>query len=213
MKAARILWLVGLALVLAMGTSAAATKAGASVLAIQLTHSDGDFVDLERGNGFVFPFRHSVMGVQLQYWYYMKDDYAVNVSTGVGFSKESDNPGVNALPGAEAFKDNYSAWGVRVGGDRVADVSDRFRVYAGPGIQVWGGQVEFKRGTTKATTATAVRLGLDGRIGVYLPMGESFGITGELGRYWAYASAKQAGAQSKWLPSGSTGSMGFAFSF
>jgi hypothetical protein len=44
-------------------------------------------------------------------------------------------------------------------------------------------------------------------------IGENFGLIGHVGQYWGYATTSEAGAKTKWLPSGSEGAMGFTFAF
>jgi len=209
----RLLLLGLLILPIAAGTSAAAMGKGTSVLAIQLTEGDGDFVTYEGGLGEISHRRHSDMGVQGQYFYMWNDDYTVTVGAGIGFARETDNPGVNGLVGQPSVREFFRSWQFRVGSDRVGKLNDRFHVHAGPGFQVWGGNSELQRGTTVLKSATSLRLALDGRIGVMLNWGESFGMAGQVGHYWGYASAKDAGAEAKFTPSGANAAMGVFFSF
>jgi hypothetical protein len=212
MKSMKVLLLAGTILALAAGSAAAAMQKGSSMLGIQITEGNGDFVDIEGGSGFIQPFRHPTLGVQLQYWRLMTDEYAMSVAGGFGFARETDNPGVNAA-GIPSFRDSYSDWEFRVGGDRVAKVNDRFHLFAGPGIAVMGAKVKFENGAQTTESQTALRYGLDGRMGAMIHWSESFGMVGQMGHYWALASAKEAGAESKWTASGSNGAMGFFFTF
>jgi hypothetical protein len=213
MRLARVPLVIGLLLMLAAGRSAAEMTKGSSILAIQLVSSEGDF-GVADGTGFLVATRHSEMGVEAQYWHLWSSDYAITAAAGLGFSRESESPGQGALPGDESYRDFYKSWRLRVGGDRVGKISDTFHVFAGPGIQVWGGRVEYRRANTVAyETPTTLRYGIDGRIGMIIHWGQNFGMVGQLGHYWAYAHARQSGSETKWLPSGPDGAMGFFFGF
>ena len=213
MRSKMMVWLTGLCVMLAAGSASAAMQKGSNLLAIQLREGNGDFAGAEVA-GYLFPFRHSEMGVELQFWRFFSDDYAMALSGGIGFARETSNPGPNALPGDPAFRDFFSSWKLRAGGDRMARVNDRFHVYAGPGIQVWSGKITFKEDDTEIGESSSVmRIGVDGRMGAVMHWSESFGMTGYAGHYWAYASVKQDGAEAKWTPSGAEGGMGFFFGF
>lgn len=214
MRALRM-FIVGLLLAAVAGPASAGMAKGGSVFAIQLTSGQGDFVQPEAGSGYIQALAHSEMGVQGQYWYMWNEEYAMTVSAGIGFARETDNPGTNSIPGLdEPFRDFYSSWQFRLGGDRVGKINDRFHVFAGPGVQFWGGKIEFKNGdTTVAETQTSNRIAVDGRLGMMLNWGQSFGMVGQIGHYWGYASAKDTGAEAKFTPSGPNAGMGVFFTF
>src|SRR5262245_30068936 len=205
--------LLGLAAVgLPSLAAAASLDKGASLFAIQLNRGVADLA-AGGGAGTLVTFALPEVGIQGQYWYFMAPEYGVNISAGIGYFKETDTADQSAL-GAEDFKRTVTSWKVRIGGDRFAKVSDKLQVFAGPGIHLWGGKVKDEyalSGTAESPSTT--RWALDGRIGAHILMGENFGLIGSVGQYWGYASVKEAGAKTKWLPSGSQGEMGFSFSF
>ena len=68
-------------------------------------------------------------------------------------------------------------------------------------------------GTTTEEWPRAHRVALDGRIGGTVGISESWGLSGQIGRYIAHATAKDeaTGAKASWMPSGSTGAVGLWF--
>jgi len=48
-------------------------------------------------------------------------------------------------------------------------------------------------------------------MGAHIALGDKVGLEGHLGHYWGFASAKDAGAEVKWQPSGIESAVGFAF--
>jgi hypothetical protein len=100
-----------------------------------------------------------------------------------------------------------------VGGDRFAKVTEKLQIFAGPGIEIWSGKYKAKDPSGEAEGPSTSRFALSGRIGAQIMMGQNLGLMGHIGQYWGYASAKEGGAETKWLPSGSEGGMGFTFGF
>jgi len=205
--------LLGLAAVgLPALASAASLDKGSSLFAIQLSRGVADLTG-GGGAGTLVAFALPEVGIQGQYWYFMAPEYGANISAGIGYFKESDTADPNAI-GAEDFKQTVSSWKVRIGGDRFAKVTDKLQVYAGPGLQLWGGKVKSEgslSGSSESPSTT--RWAIDGRIGAHILIGENFGLIGSVGQYWGYATASEGGAKTKWLPSASQGDMGFSFSF
>ncbi|HET9326760.1 MAG TPA: hypothetical protein VFQ05_08315 [Candidatus Eisenbacteria bacterium] len=204
-------WLVASSLlVLPVVASAASLEKGASLLAIQLSRGIAD-ANTDNG-GYLLSSTWPEVGVQGQYWYFMAKEYAVNLTAGIGYFKES----VTADP-AVVFGGNQtysvSSWQVRLGGDRFAQVSDKLQFFAGPGIQIWSGRLKFEDESGEAEQPSTTRYALSGRIGAQILMGENFGLMGHIGQYWGYATASEGDAETKWLPSGSEGAMGFSFAF
>jgi hypothetical protein len=192
--------------------SAASLEKGASLAAIELSRGVADLTG-GGGSGTLVTFALPEVGIQGQYWYFLANEYAVNLSGGIGYFKESDTADPAAL-GAENFKRTLSSWKVRLGGDRFAKVSDKLQVFAGPGLQMWGGKVkdEYQFSGTAESPSTS-RFAIDGRIGAHILIGQNFGLIGHVGQYWGYATASEGDAKTKWLPSGSEGAMGFTFAF
>jgi len=201
--------LLGLGLLALPGAaSATSIQKGASMFAIQLSRGVADVAgDI---GGVIVASSRPELGVQGQYWFFLADEYGVNVTAGIGYFKESETADPNNPNGYGDYKETVTSWQFRVGGDRFAKVSDKLQIYAGPGIQVWGGKRKIEGATEDPSTT---RVGLSGRIGAQIMIGKSVGLTGQVGQYWGYASAEAGGATTKWLPSGSEGAMGFTFGF
>ena len=211
MRIVKFLLLGLVALAIAGPASAASIKKGASLLAIELSRGVGDYAG-SGGGGVLVPFSNSEQGFEGQYWYFMAEGYAVNVAAGVGYFKDTETADPSD-PFPLSEKITTSSWQVRIGGDRFAQVSDKLQVFAGPGIQFWGGKYKQEDDLGTAETPSSSRVALSGRIGAHILMGENFGLIGHLGQYWGYANVKEGGAETKWLPSGTEGAMGFAFAF
>src|SRR5262245_13290868 len=95
----------GLLLLFVAGAACAAPiQKGASILAIQVTEGTADFIGPLSGGGYVTAYDHSELGVQAQYMRFIHDDCAFNLSGGVGFFKETDEPGSTATVGAQDIK-------------------------------------------------------------------------------------------------------------
>ncbi|HEY3215583.1 MAG TPA: hypothetical protein VGK93_03730 [Candidatus Eisenbacteria bacterium] len=214
MRATRVIGCTIAALAIAGMASAATIRKGSSILAIQLNEGKADLSD-----GNIFAFANTEMGVQAQFWHFMTDEYAFNVSAGIGYYREAQkgDPSVlNPITGEPDFRDDIytqDSWQFRVGGDRWGRINDRFHVFAGPGIQVWGGKFKVERSSGDFESPSTTRYGLSGRLGVLLHLGESFGMVGQLGHYWAYATVKNGPATLKWTPSGRDGALGVTFHF
>jgi len=210
MRTALVLLLGSLTVALAGPACAASTAAGASILAIQLSRGVAEYAFPASGE----IFNHSELGVQAQYWYFLREDYGVNFAAGIGYFKESSTTDPGILLGSSEGQ-TINSWQVRIGGDRFAKLSDKLHLFAGPGIGLWSGKSKFTvDGSTTSETPTVFRWTLSGRIGTHILMGENFGLIGQVGQYWGYATAEDGdGFKSKWLPSSSEGAMGFSFGF
>lgn len=202
--------LIALAL---LATSVTASSAAGSYLALQLTSGTGDFAT--EAGGFAAAYDHSEWGFKAEFWNMMSEDYAVTLSGGIGLFSEEDKPGTNAFPGTEAFKYTQSAWSFRVGGDRVVGIGERSYIFFGPGIDVWSGKAKFEGGpfTTPYETESTMRIGLSGRLGGHMMIGESWGLTLQGGHKLGYASYEENGAKSTWWPSSMDASGGLVFRF
>ncbi|HET7226504.1 MAG TPA: hypothetical protein VFK69_12405 [Candidatus Eisenbacteria bacterium] len=202
-------------LVVAGAATAAPPQKGSTLFALQIGETATDLVDLESGGyltsaNFV---AHPDLTVSAQLWHFLTNDYAVSLGGGIGFFSETDKPGSNAPPASPDLKYTQSSWRVRLGGDRWGTISDRFQVFAGPGIQVSGGKWKFDDGTTTTTSQNTTVFALEGRIGAHLRCGDRAGIVMQLGHYIGYASASSNGAKTHWWASGHDGSAGLAITF
>jgi hypothetical protein len=208
MRIARF-WLVASSLLLLPAlASAASLEKGSSLLAIQLSRGVADLTG--DAGGVLATFQRSEVGLQGQYWYFMAKEYAVNVTGGFGYFKESDTADPTITTDLTLTS---SSWQFRIGGDRFAQVTDKLQIFAGPGIQIWGGKAKAEDPSGEFEGPSTTRYALSGRIGAQILMGENFGLIGHLGQYWGYAKASEDAMETKWLPSGSEGAMGFSFAF
>jgi hypothetical protein len=197
--------------------NAALFQKGQSLFALNLTEGVADLVGPINGAGYLAAYSHSEIGIGAQYWHFMSTDYALNVNGGLGFFGETDQPGVPANPGDQDFKYTQSSWQLGVGADRFGHLSDRFHVYAGPGLQIWNGKAKFEGGPAPVGPAvesqSTTRISLTGRIGVMMMLNENLQLLGQLGHYIGHASADEQGAKATWWPSGNDAACGVVFTF
>ncbi len=197
----------------AVGILAATTAfAGEGLLGIQITNGTADLY-YPAGAGYISANSHSEVGVGIQYWRMMSQDYAFTFSGGIGYFGETDKPGTAAPNGSTDFKYSQNSWNVRVGGDRAVKVGERAIIYFGPGLEMWSGKAKFEgEGYTPAYESQNVtRFGVSGRVGGAMMLSEKVGFNCQLGRYVAYASAEEDGAKATWWPSGFEASGGIVF--
>lgn len=211
----RILSLALIAAAVASPAFAVAIAPGASLFAIEVGNGSADFAGPEDGTGYIGAYEHSEWGVRGEFWKMINSDYAWNISGGASWFSETDKPGDNALPGSEDLKYTQSSWHVRIGGDRVVNVGERGAIYFGPGLEYWSGTATFENifSASSDDTPSTVRYSFYGRIGGLMTIGRSWGLTGHVGHRIGYATAKQAGAETTWWPSGFEGSGGLVFTF
>jgi hypothetical protein len=215
-------------MLMACAPAAWAMGKGGSMLAIELTNGTADVADKLAGAtsgspnftaAYITAYTHSELGVQLQYWKMMSEDYAFTISAGWGFFNETDKPGQGAAPGSPDSKFSISSFNVRLGGDRVVKLSERMSLYAGPGIEFWSGNAKFEpdpfgtTGTGEYKNESTVRWGLSGRLGGTMWLSEYVGLTGHVGGRYGYASVEEQGAKATWWPSSLESSVGLLYAF
>jgi len=201
-----------LALAGSAGSAFAAT--GGSILSLGVFQGVGDYAGPELGSGYISAFDHSELGVGAEYWYMFADDYALAIQGAIGFFSETNEPGENAVGGPEA-KFSTSSFKLRVGGDRVGQIGERFTWFMGPGVEFWSGKATFEEffGSGEVETESTTRIGVNGRVGGIMKLSDSVGIQGQVGHTLGYATAEEAGAKATWYPSSFNASWGLAFSF
>ena len=219
--AAGLMWM-------AIAPAAWAAGKGGSMLAIELTNGTADFADKFTGTtasptdptaAYITAWDHSELGLQLQYWKMMSEDYAFTITAGWGFFSETNKPGQGAAPGSPDAKFSISSFNVRLGGDRVVKLSERMSLYAGPGIEFWSGNAKFEpdpftnTGTGEYKNESTMRWGLSGRLGGTMWLNESVGLTGHVGGRYGHASVEEQGAKASWWPSSMESSAGFIYLF
>ena len=172
---------------------------GGSMFAIELTNGTADFSDKLNGAhggppnytaSYISAYDHSELGIQGQYWRMMAEDYAFTLSVGWGFFSETDKPGQGATAGSPDSKFSTSSYNVRIGGDRVAKISDRTTMYGGPGIEFWSGSAKFEpsplTGTGDYTNQSTKRWGLSARVGATMMLSPGMGLTAHVGGRYGY---------------------------
>ena len=210
MRLVRIAGAAALLLTIAGLSSAAPIQKGSSILAIQVTEGNVSLSEPSGNYLTSFPSAPNEIGLQAQWWKFLREEYAVNVSGGIGMYSEKDE---SSDPLDPEVKYTQSSWQVRVGGDRVAHVNDRFHIFFGPGIQFWTGKWKLESGGSEFEAEATKRLALNGRIAVHLKCGESFGLFGQIGHYFGYAWAADGDAKTHWWATGHDGAGGLAFNW
>lgn len=209
---AGVVALLILSAVTASAVQAAQVEQGSNILAIQLTEGRVDLAEPISG-GYLTSFSAapSEVGLQVQFWHFFREEYAFNLAGGIGTYSETDQ---SSVPGNQDIKYSQSSFQLRIGGDRVAHITPRFHIFAGPGIQFWSGRWKIEGGGSPTFEAERTnRLALSGRIAVHLKIGESFGTFGQLGHYIGYAWASDGDSKAHWWASGHDGAAGLAFNF
>lgn len=204
--------LLAAALLLATAGPALAAGKGSTLFSIQIGHGQADLVS-PAGTGYITSFAISELEPKLELSHLFKDDYAFNVSAGIGMFSETDKPGTAAAPGDPDLETKVSSFYVRVGGDRIVSVGERATFYFGPGVEYWSGKYEYTTGSNTEESEATTRISLSGRIGGTMMLGESWGFTCNAGHRIGMASAKWDGAEANWTPSSSSASGGLLFVF
>ena len=191
--------------------------AKANFLGVQVYTGSADLAS-EFGTGSAPAYDHPEYGFKFEYWGMRSEDYAFTASGGIGLFSEENKVGSNAPPGIGTFKYSQSSWNLRIGGDRVVQLSDRAYLFFGPGLEYWTGKAKFEDQSDPPVgytyeTESVTRFSLHGRIGAHMMIGESWGFTLQAGQRVGYASFEEAGAKSTWWPSSMDGSMGLVFRF
>jgi Outer membrane protein beta-barrel domain len=199
----------------AMAFASSANAAEGSILSLGVFQGVGDYAGPEFNSGYITAFDHSEIGVGGEYWHMFSSDYALAIQGSVGFFSETDKPGDNATAGSPDGKFSTTSFKVRVGGDRVGQIGDRFTWFMGPGLEYWNGKAKFEDIFTAGTveTESTTRFGVNGRVGGIMKLNDSVGIQGQVGHTLGYASTEEAGAKATWFPSSFNASWGLAFAF
>jgi len=86
-------------------------------------------------------------------------------------------------PGAPDVKITSASWKIRLGGDRIGSIGDRFTWFLGPGLEYWSGKPKFDNvfvaGSQDGLTTT--KWGINGRMGGVMWINPKMGIFGRLG--------------------------------
>jgi hypothetical protein len=195
----RIVTLLVAGLVLALVHAPAfALEPGSLMFAASGTSGNADFTTHD-GN-FLSAYEHGEIGVHVEGWYFLQDALAFSIGGGIGRFRERQ-----AFTGATSRLYTQRSWHVRAGFDRVIDFKQDALFYFGPGLEYWRGHARFDGfGLTadQIVSPTTQRLGVCGRFGGILVLGDSFGINGSIGYHIGYARAEAGGAKTTWFPNG-----------
>lgn len=200
-----------IALVLAAGLLVASTAfaeggKGEGLYGFQITNGTADLYYPSETAGYISAYQAPEFGFAFQYWRLMTNDYAFNMSVGMGMAKEIDK---SANSGDPDFEYSQSSFSIRVGGDRAAKIGDRAFLYFGPGIEYWTGKSKFDDEESESSN----RIAVSGRIGGVMMLSEKAGFNCQIGRFVGRASAKDSGAEATWWTAGFEGSGGLVFKF
>ena len=207
-----LLALASLLLFVAAPARAEGLAKGSNILSFQLTTGTADLTGPEVFSpGFISAYDHSEWGGQIHFQRLLSNDWALALSGGIGTFSETNVPGDNAAPGEEDFKYTQSSVQFRIGADRFVHLSPTFHLFVGPGIQYWSGDAKQEQGTASLETATTTRWAFNGRLGAHVALGDKVALEGHLGHYLGVATAKEAGAEASWSPSGIESAVGIAF--
>lgn len=146
-----------------------------------------------------------------QYWYMFADDYALAVSGAVAFGSiklEDSGP----PPTEETF--TLSGFRIRVGGDRVGQVGDRFTVYFGPGVEYQTAKVKVEEtGFPDVETESSTTFGINGRVGGIMWLSDAVGISGEISNSLGFASYEEGDLKLTWMPNSINAFWALTFAF
>ena len=200
---------------LTVSSSAFAAGKGTSMLSLGLgqgtadTYAANDLGGLASGT-YLAPSTSPETSVGAEYWYMFSDDYALAISGAYGFGSMEWESSDAADP---KIKATTSSFKVRVGGDRVGQVGERFLVFMGPGLEYWNGKAKVDVGGAEAESEGVSRFGVSGRIGGFMMLSSGVGIMGQVGHTFGYASVEDGSAKTTWWPGSFEASWGLTFSF
>ena len=211
----RKILVLALLLAVALVPASWAMEQGASMFALEIGQGQGDQANPDLGDGYLGlngdNSTHNSGQIQLgaEYWYMFSSDYALTVSGGIGMYRETEQP----AGAGEDLKYTTSSYRVRLGGDRVGQIGDRFSWFMGPGLEYWSGKSKYEVGTDSEETPQVTRYALNGRFGGVMKLGDQIGIVGRIGHSFGIASAEKDGAKTSWWACGFEAMWGLAFSF
>jgi len=184
----KLVFLMAAALML-MATSAFArtkTQGGAkeNSLSIGLAQGTNEYSSGQVTGGYldppgIFP----ELGVTLEYNNKLAADYQLAVGFDYLWGSAKSTPTSAAAPGAPDVKITSASWKIRLGGDRIGSIGDRFTWFLGPGLEYWSGKPKFDNvfvaGSQDGLTTT--KWGINGRMGGVMWINPKMGIFGRLG--------------------------------
>src|SRR4030066_838770 len=148
-----------------------------------------------------FPYQEN--GVDLGMSYGINNTWAVSLSGNMGFSSHKRT--VDTTPNDYVENVKTSSWGIRGGLDVYFQVSDKFVIFAGPGVRYSRSKVKLEVDNADGTTGGwdnpwFTSLSLSGRMGGMINLAQSVGIYGSFGQQFAYSwfDVNSGGQDQKW---------------
>jgi len=135
-----------------------------------------------------FPYQEN--GVDLGVSYGIHNHWAARVSGNIGFSSHKRTAAGTPNDYSENVK--TSSWGIRGGLDAYFQVSDKFVIFAGPGVRYSRSKVKLDVENTDGTTGGwdnpwFTSLSLSGRMGGLINVSKSVGISMSVGQNFSYS--------------------------
>ncbi len=155
-----------------------------------------------------FPYNQN--GVDLGLGYGLNNHWAVSLSGNLGFSSyKNEYPDTIAgVPARIEDKVKTSSWGIRSGIDCYIQVTDKFSIFAGPGVMFNRAKIKhdvkiepdtlpFFQGNDNPWTNS---ISLSGRLGGLLKISSQFGLFGSFGQEYSYSwwNVNSGGTDYKW---------------
>jgi hypothetical protein len=202
---------------LAVAPSAFALGKGNSLLSLGLGQSTAPVADVfYTGSGRVFPSSQPAINYGAQYWYMASDDYAFTVTGKMAYGNQKWEPADKT--DAEA-KRKLSGYSIRVGGDRVGKIGERFTMYFGPGLEYASHKDKVEvSGQPDVETGNSTFIGINGRIGGIMMLSPTIGISGEIANSFGQTSSEDdtdpvGTAKTTWTSSDFSAFWGLTFAF
>lgn len=135
-----------------------------------------------------FPYQET--GVDLGISYGISNHWAASLSGNLGISSHKRT--VDTSPNDYVENVKTSSWGIRGGLDAYAQVSDKFVVFAGPGLRYSRSKAKLDVENTDGTTGGwdnpwFTSLSLSGRMGGLINVSKSVGISMSVGQNFSYS--------------------------
>ena len=149
-----------------------------------------------------FPYHEN--GVDLGVSYGINNNWAVSLSGNLGFSSHKRT--VDSLPNDYSENVKTSSWGIRGGLDAYFQVSDKFVIFAGPGVRYSRSKVKLDVEQPTGGSAGSSdnpwfsSLSLSGRLGGLINLASNFGIYGSFGQQYSYSwfDVNSGGQEQTW---------------
>lgn len=213
MKRASFLVCALASIVLAASASAAIGKGG-SMLAIGLGNGSADIYSPTSvgplTSTYLEPTQVPELNANAEFWHLFADDYAFALQGSYGFSNTKAEPSLSTDPDVTFTTKSFK---VRIGGDRVGRIGDRFVAFFGPGVEFWSGKSKFEAGGGEDERENVTRWGLSGRLGGFMMLSENVALMGQIGDSFGRASVEDDDAKTTWWTSSFHASWGLSFGF